>query len=81
MMTTIGFHFILMTVIEFIKEFKIPQKVLADKLCLNYTTFRKKLNNAGNQFSENEKEQLEDAVRDYVNELNENVQKYLSKLA
>ena len=69
-----------MTVIEVIKHFKLPQKVLAEKLEMNYTTFRKKLNGAGNKFSNEDLDRLTDVVREYVEELNKNVQKHLSKL-
>ena len=70
-----------MTVIQFIKEFKIPQKILADMMGLNYSTFRKKLNEAGNRFSDDELDDLENHVRRYVKDLNKNVQKYLPELA
>lgn len=69
-----------MTVIEVIKEFKLPQKVLAEKLNMNYTTFRKKMNGAGNKFSDEDLRQLSVAVFDYVEELNKNVQKHLQKV-
>lgn len=81
MLTTTKLRIFTMTVIEFIKEFKIPQKILARMMDMNYITFRKKMNEAGSKFSDEELEELTKHVRQYAIDLNKNVQKYLPELA
>lgn len=70
-----------MTVNEFIKNFKLPQKLLAERIEMNYGTFRKKINESDNKFTEEEAARLTVAVHEYIKELHENVQKYLEIVA
>jgi len=72
-----GLQLLIVEVNEFIKTFKIPQKVIASKVGMNYTTFRKKVNEAGNSFNEEEAEAVRKAIIEYVEEMNRNVQKFL----
>lgn len=57
-----------MKVTEFIKTNKIPQKVLAKKIGIGYSTFRKKLNTDGYNFTPSELSKLKGAVVDYLEE-------------
>lgn len=66
---------------EFIKEFKIPQKEIAGRIGMNYTTFRKKLNVEGYYFTEVEEKEVRAAVVEYVNDLQKKVEKFLPPIA
>lgn len=59
----------LMNVLEFIKEHKIPQKEIAELMDISYYMFRKKTSGTQVQFSESEIEQMKVATKQYIENL------------
>lgn len=61
--------------VELFQDYKVPQRIIANKIGMRFSKFRKKLYESGSTFTDEEKEVVKSAISDYLQSIKDSLEK------